>query len=119
MSHPIDGQVVLLAAAKASVAGSRLPALLERAQEKLGPELDTYRRRYELAVETDALYCFFVPDDHWEAFGRDLGLARREYRAVQRTHEEQLLRLGTHEDRREEFETALEVRSAAVVGRAN
>ncbi|ADJ14331.1 hypothetical protein [Halalkalicoccus jeotgali] len=116
MSHPIDGQVVLLAAAKASVAGNRLPGLLERAQSKLEPDLGTYRRRYELAVETDDACCFFVPADHWETVGADLGLERREYRAIQRTHEEQLLRLGKREDRRAEFETALEVRSAAVVG---
>lgn len=119
MSHPIDGQIVLLAAAKASVPGDRLPDLLERAQETLGPELEGYRRRYELAVETDAACCFFVSDDHWEEFGRDLELARREYRAIQRTHEEQLKRLGKREGRRDEFETALEVRSAAVIGKAN
>jgi hypothetical protein len=119
MSHPIDGQVVLLAAAKASVPGSRLPELLERAQEKLRPELEAYRRRYELAVETDDACCFFVPADHWETVGSDLGLERREYRAIRRTHEEQLKRLGKREGRREEFETALEVRSAAVIGRAN
>lgn len=116
MSHPIDGQVVLLAAAKASVAGSRLPDLLERAQDELRPDLESYRRRYELATETDGLGCFFVPADHWERIGGDLALERREFRAIQRAHEEQLLRLGKHQGRREEFETALDVRSAVVIG---
>lgn len=114
--HPVDGQVVLLAAAKASVPGSRLPELLERAQVRLSPELDDYRRRYELAVETDERCCFFVPADHWEAFGGEHGLERREYEALRRTHEEQLKRLGKREDRRAEFETALDVRSAIVIG---
>lgn len=115
--HPIDGQVVLLAAAKASVPGSRLPELLERAQDELASELDDYRRRYELAVETDERYCFFVPADHWEGFGEEHGLDRREHGAIRRTHEEQLKRLGKDEDRRAEFETALDVRSAAVIGK--
>ncbi|WP_122089035.1 hypothetical protein [Halalkalicoccus subterraneus] len=119
MSHPIDGQVVLLAVAKASVPGSRLPELLERAQDELRSDRETYGRRYELAAETDDSCCFFVPADHWEEVGRNLGLERREYRAIQRAHEEQLLRFGKHEGRREEFETALDVRSAVVIGRAN
>lgn len=116
MSHPIDGQIVLLAAAKASVPGSRLPELLERTQEKLGPELETYRRRYELAAETDDACCFFVSPDYWKEVGRDLELERREYGAIRRAHEEQLKRLGKRQGRREEFETALEVRSAVVIG---
>ncbi|MDL5362451.1 hypothetical protein [Halalkalicoccus sp. NIPERK01] len=117
MSHPIDGQVVLLAAAKASVAGSRLPDLLERVQTELAPELDEYRRRYELAAEDDDACCFFVSADHWEGVGDAIGLDRREYEAVRRTHEEQLKRLGKREDRREEFETALDLRSAVVIGK--
>ncbi len=117
MSHPIDGQVVLLAAAKASVPGNRLPGLLERAQDELGPSLEAYRRRYELAVEDADVCCFFVPADHWESVGTDLGLDRREHGAIRRTHEEQLKRLGKSAGRREEFETALELRSAAVIGK--
>lgn len=117
MSHPIEGQVVLLAAAKASVSGSRLPALLERAQTELGPEIEAYRRRYELVVEDANVCCFFVPADHWEGVGERLGLDRREHEAIRRTHEEQLKRLGKREGRREEFETALDLRTAVVIGK--
>ena len=41
---PLDGQVLLLAAAKASVAPQHLPGLVDRAQAHLGPRLETYRR---------------------------------------------------------------------------
>ncbi|MEM4781641.1 MAG: hypothetical protein QXG03_08805 [Halalkalicoccus sp.] len=119
MSHPIDGQVVLLAAAKASVAGSRLPGLLERAQAELEPELDEHRRRYELAHENDDACCFFVSPGYWREVGERLGLERREYEALARAHEEQLKRYGTREKRREEFETALELRSAVAIGTRN
>lgn len=118
MSHPIEGQVLLLAAAKASVASDRLPALVERAQEALGSRLEEYRRRYECAHEGDEedAWYFFVPDDHWETVGERLSLDERESDALRRVHEEQLKRLGKRLGRREEFETALELRSAVVVG---
>lgn len=119
MSHPIEGQVVLIATAKASVTGDRLFSLLEEAQDSLEPDLDSYRRRYELAYEAENVCCFFVPTDHWKAIGDPLGLERREYEALKRAHEEQLKRFGKRESRREEFETALDVRSAAVIGTGN
>jgi hypothetical protein len=117
MNHPIDGQALLLAAAKASVAGDRLPALVERAQVELEPRLEEYRRRYECVHEGDGgdAWYFFVPDDHWETVGERLGVERRESDALRRAHEAQLGRLGDRLDRREEFETALELRSAVVV----
>lgn len=115
MSHPIDGQVMLLAAAKASVAGSRLPELVERAQEELGPRLGEYRRRYESAHEDEDACYFFVPDGHWESVGDRLSVGERETDALRRVHEEQLKRLGKRLERREEFETALELRSCVVI----
>ena len=117
MSHPIDGQVMLLAAAKASVAGDRLPTLVERAQEDLGPCLDEYRRRYECAHEDEGACYFFVSDGHWESVGERLSLSEREADALRRVHEEQLQRIGKRLDRREEFETALELRSCVVIGK--
>jgi hypothetical protein len=48
--------------------------------------------------------------------GERLGLTARECEAVRRAHEEQLRRVGTETGRREEFESALDIRSAAVVG---
>jgi hypothetical protein len=117
MSHPLEGQVVLLAGAKASVSVHRLPRLLERVQTELGPDLESYSRRYELAYEDDDLRCFFVPTDQWQTIGTSLGFGRREREAVRRAHEEQLKRVGKRENRSGEFEIALDVRSAVVIGK--
>ncbi|MFC4357588.1 hypothetical protein ACFO0N_06445 [Halobium salinum] len=114
--HPIEGQVLLLTAAKASVGPGALPDLLTRVQADLGPRIEEYRRRYELASEDDGRATFFVEPDHWDAVGDRLGFGRRETDAVRRAHEEQLRRVGSRTDRRDEFETALELRAAAVVG---
>ena len=113
---PLDGQVLILAAAKASVPAERLPTLVDRVQADLRGRLATYRRAYEAVDESPERWVFLVPPDHWEAVGDRLGLARREREAVRRAHEEQLRRLGTRQDRREEFESALDIRSAVVIG---
>jgi hypothetical protein len=116
MAHPIESQIVLLTSAKASVAPQRLPELIEGVQEELGPRLDEYRHRYE-RVHESADYCaFFAEAGHWETVGERLGFSRRETDAVRRAHEEQLLRTGRRENRREEFESALDIREAVVVG---
>lgn len=114
-AHPIEGQVVLLAGAKASVPLSRLPDLLELVQEHLAERLADYRHQYE-CVHEDDLAAFLVPSDHWETLGAELDLDARETDAVRRAHEEQLLRIGRRTDRREEFEAALEIRTVVVIG---
>ena len=113
---PLDGQVLLLAAAKASVAPARLPRLVDRAQAQLGPRLEEYRRAYECVAEEDGRAVFLVERGHWAEVGRELGLDEREVDALRRAHEEQLRRTGTVGDRREEFESALDIREAVVVG---
>ncbi|WP_224268105.1 hypothetical protein [Haloprofundus salinisoli] len=113
---PIEGQVMLIAGAKASVPPERLPGLLTRAQADLGGRVQNYRLRYELVAETDEYAAFFVPTGHWGEVGERLGLDQREADALRRTHEEQLRRLGRRSGRREEFDSALEIREAAVVG---
>lgn len=113
---PIEGQVLLLAGAKASVAAERLPSLAARIQRELGPEIHAYRRRYERVYGDASAETFLVGDDHWEDLGDRVGMNEREVAAVQRAHEEQLLRTGRREDREEEFESALEIRSAVVIG---
>ncbi len=113
--EPIEGQVLMLAAAKASV-GPRLPALVDRVQAILGERLGQYRREYECVHETADRACFLVEWGHWETLGDELGLDRRERSAVRRAHEEQLLRIGRRTDRETEFETALEIREPVVVG---
>ncbi|WP_380679263.1 hypothetical protein [Salinigranum sp. GCM10025319] len=113
---PLDGQVLILAAAKASVPAERLPTLVDRVQADLGGRLTAYRREYEAVDESPERYVFLVPPEHWEAVGDRLGLTRREREAVRRAHEEQLRRVGTRRERREEFESALDIRSAVVIG---
>lgn len=113
---PIDGQVLLLTAAKASVAPSQLPALVDRIQELLAPDLETYRRTYECVHEDDERAIFLVEWHHWDDLGDRLGLELREQSAARRAHEEQLLRLGRNQGREAEFETALEIRAPVVIG---
>ena len=114
---PLDGEVLLLAGAKASLSPRRLPELVDAAQAHLGAELARYRREYEAVYEDDRLVVFLVEPDHWDGLAATLGVNDRERDALRRAHEEQLLWVGRDVDRREEFESALEIREAVVVGR--
>lgn len=114
--EPIEGQVLVLTAAKASVPGTQLPDLIERAQAVLRPALERYRREYERLYADDDLEVFLVDWGHWEEIGERLDLNDRELSAVRRAHEEQLVRIGRRRDRESEFETALEIREPVVIG---
>lgn len=116
VDHPIDGQVLLLTAAKASVPPARLPSLVERAQETLGPDLERYRREYERLCADDEREVFLVESSHWDALGDELDVTDRELSAIRRAHEEQLLRIGRRTDREAEVETALEIRDPVCIG---
>ena len=114
--YPIDGTALVKAAALASVPAGKLPALLARVQADLGPRIDEYRRRYErIAAEPDR-ETFLVEPDHWEAVGERVGLSDRERDAVARAHETAVERAGSGRTSREEFQTALEIRSGVVIG---
>jgi hypothetical protein len=113
---PIEGQILLLAAAKASVTPTQLPDLVDLAQERLGPELERYRREYERPYAGEKLEAFLVERGHWEALGEGLGFDDRELSAVRRAHGEQFLRIGRRSDREDEFETALEIREPLLIG---
>ena len=114
---PLDGPALVLAAAKASVSGERLPDLADRAQRLLGPRLPEYGRRYECAHADESAAVFFVEEGHWEDLGEEMALDEREWQALRRAHAEHLRELGEDLDRSEEFETALDVREAVVVGK--
>ncbi|WP_197409665.1 hypothetical protein [Haloferax profundi] len=113
----IDGTAIMIAAAKASVPAALLPALLDRAQGFLDDNADEYAREFECVYEDDDTAVYFVPLGHWDTKGAELGFSHREVDAVRRAHTEHLRRIGTSDDRRDEFETALEIREVAVVGR--
>ena len=115
-SYPIGGTALVKATALASVPAARLPTLLARVQADLGPRFEEYRRRYErVAAESDR-EAFLVEPDHWDAVGDRIGLSDRERDAVVRAHEATVERIGSGCGRREEFETALEIRSCVVIG---
>lgn len=113
---PIDGQTLVLVAAKASVGPQRLPELVDIVQADLRDRRAAYAREYELVHETDDYAAFFVDDGHWATIGDRVGLDDREMDAVRRAHHEQLLRDGRGLGRRGEFETALEIRECVLVG---
>ena len=113
---PIDGLVVFITVVESSVPPSCVPELLAQVQVHLCPRVDEYRREFESVHETADRVAFLVPQDHWRSVGSRLGFERRELDAVRRAHNEQVLRIGSDTDRRGEFESALEIRDAAVVG---
>lgn len=112
---PIEGRILMLAAAKASVGPQRLPDLVDRVQSDLGDRRESYARRYERAYGTDDYDAFFVEDGHWAQIGERVGLADREIDAVRRAHHEQLTTDGRGSDRIAEFETALEIRDCVLI----
>ena len=114
---PLDGRALVLAAAKASVSGERLPDLADRAQGLLGPRLPEYGRRYERAHDDESQAAFFVESDHWANPGEKMALEEREWQALRRAHAAHLRELGDDLDRGEEFETALELREVVVIGK--
>ena len=112
---PLDGDVLLYTGATASVSPERIEPLLRAVQAHLRERRDDYRRRYESAFEDDEREVLLVPTDHWASVGETLGLPEREVDAARRAHAQQLKRIGSKTDRREEFETALEIREAVVI----
>jgi hypothetical protein len=114
---PIDGQILLLASAKAGV-GTRLPDLVDDAQTYVAERAADYRRRHETFLSTADYDVLLVDPDHWERVGDALGFDARERDAVRRAHEEQARRAATRADRADEFETALDLRQAVVLGTA-
>ncbi|WP_411964424.1 hypothetical protein [Haloferax sp. YSMS24] len=111
----IDGTAIMIAAAKASVPAALVPVLLDRAQTYLDAHAVEYDREFECIYEDEDVAVYFVPLGHWDTKGAELGFSHREIDAVRRAHTEHLRRLGTDAERRNEFETALEIREVAVV----
>ena len=112
---PLDGDVLLYTGATASVGPERIEPLLREVQAYLGERARTYRRSYESAFADDDRRILLVPDGHWATVGAELDLPEREVDAARRAHAQQLKRVGTKTDSREEFETALEIREAVVI----
>lgn len=114
--HPIGGTPLVKTAALASVPADRLSPLLAQVQRGLEPRLETYRRRYERVGGGADYESFLVESDHWRSIGTALSLADRERDAARRAHETTVTYDATRSGRRAELETALEIRSAVVIG---
>lgn len=115
---PIEGQVLLVTAAKASVPPRAVPDLVDRVQRHLADRRTSYDRAYERVARTDAFDAYLIAPGHWDELGDATGLDEREADAVRRAHREQLLRTGRREGREAEFEAALEIREPVLIGRA-
>lgn len=114
---PIEHDALLLAAAKASVAGERVPSLVARADRLLLDRSADYRRRYECVHEDDTQVVFLVESGHWRERADELGIEDRAADAIERAHAEHLKRLGSKLERRAEFESALELREAVTISK--
>jgi hypothetical protein len=113
-THPIEGQVILLAGARASVTLKRLSALLEDVQRHLVDRREEYGRRFE-RIEAEGRTYYLAGTAHWDGVGRELGLDDSETDGVRRTHDAQFRRDGRRLDRLEEFETAMEIRDPVTI----
>lgn len=116
-THPIEGQVVLLAGAQASVTLQRLSTLLETVQRHLVDRREAYGRRFE-RVEADSQTYFLAGADHWEHVGEELELDGSEVDAIRRAHRAQFRRDGRRLDRQAEFETTMEIRDPVAIASA-
>jgi hypothetical protein len=114
-THPIEGQIVLVAGARASVTLTRLSGLVERAQRHVRGNRDEYDRQFERIEGPQDLVYYLADQDHWETVGEELGLDDRETDAVRRAHAEQFRRTGRRLDRLDEFETTMEIRDVVVM----
>lgn len=112
--HPIEGQIVLLAGAQASVTLERLSELLAEVQIFLATRREEYERSYERIEGDDNVY-HLAEADHWDEVRAEMGLEEREIDAVRRAHEAQFTRDGRRLERADEFETALSIRSPVVI----
>jgi hypothetical protein len=113
---PLDQSAIVYASATGSIQPARIGPLLRQAQAYLCQLYDEYQRQYECTIETDGRAIFLVPAGHWTTLADEIGCSSRAIDAIARAHAEQLRRLGRQTDRRDEFETALEIRDAIVIG---
>lgn len=113
-SHPIEGQILLLAGAQASVTLTHLSELVSSVHEHVRDNSDEYDRQFERIDDAEGLSYYLVEACHWDDVGTTLGLQDREVDALRRVHTLQFERAGRRLDRLEEFETAMEIRDVVV-----
>lgn len=114
---PFDPAVLQQVATPDGVGPRELPELLGRVEGHLTGCRESLRRRFERAHRDERRELFFVPPDYWAGVASVLSLTPQEKQAVRRAHERQLLRVGAETRRGAEFDAALDIRTAVVVGR--
>jgi len=114
---PFDAAVLQQVAGGDGVDPRTLPELLGRVEAHLTESRASLRRRFESPYSDDRRELFFVPPDYWEGVASTLSLTPQEALTVRQTHERQLLRIGAETRRGSEFDAALDIRTAVVVGR--
>lgn len=112
--HPIEGQIVLLAGAQASVTLEGLSELLAIVDSYLAEYRAYYESRFERIDGEQSVY-YLAGTDHWNQLGSELHLTEREIDAVRRAHESQFTRDGRRLDREDEFETTLSIRCPVTI----
>lgn len=113
-SHPIQGQIILLAGAQASVTLTHLSELVSNTHEYVSTRRDEYERQFERIDDANGLSYYLVESAHWDEIGTALELQQREVDALRRAHSLQFERAGRRLDRFDEFETAMEIRDVVV-----
>ena len=113
---PFDATVLQQVAHGDGIPPRELPELLGRVDAHLTDSLASLQRRFESPYSDERRTLFFVPPDYWEGLASVLQLSPDEQRAVQQVHERQLLRIGAETRRGSEFDAALDIRTAVVVG---
>ncbi|GGN06955.1 hypothetical protein [Halarchaeum nitratireducens] len=113
MPHPIPAA----ACEGADVDPATLDALLGRVADYLRGKERALERQYERAIGARDGVVLFADADFWARTGAALAFTEVETTAVKRAHEATLLLAGDRADRLGEFETALDVRTAVVLGR--
>ena len=114
---PFDAAVLQQVATADDVDPGELPELLGRVEAHLADCRESLRRKFESPYSDDRRELFFVPPDYWEGTASVLSLTPREKQTVRHAHERQLLRIGAEARRGSEFDAALDIRTAVVVGR--
>lgn len=113
MTHPIPAA----ACEGADVDPGTLDALLGRVADYFDGKERALERQYERAIAATDGVVLFADAGFWDRTGAALGFTETEITAVRRAHEATLLLAGDRADRLAEFETALDVRTAVVLGR--
>ncbi|GAB7012075.1 hypothetical protein [Halolamina salina] len=114
---PFDAAVLQQVAGGEGVDPRTLPELLGRVEAHLTDSRASLRRQFESPYSDDRRELFFVPPDYWEGVASALSLTPQEELTVRQAHERQLLRIGAETRRGSEFDAALDIRTAVVVGR--